>query len=279
MPFTVKAVELLYKDDNSPSVYSIISFDRQDAEFTAAADGDYTGSYTIQSNIFGTTLPDNQILRAYDSVPRKALAQEVTGSRLLFGNYVEGHDLLDSNGDRVQLDMDVFVKPYIKSSTSIFNESVKSGRTYQLGVVYRDDMGRESTVLTSKNCVINVPYEYADTSNRLGVKIKSNAPYWATSYKVFIKDVLRGSESLKIMYANLGDDSRWYFGFSSDQKWKVEEGSRLKLKVPHSQANAGTPDYPTSYTHEVVVEEVFNSPPDAIGDNPGSSDGLFFYKG
>ena len=38
-------------------------------------------------------LPANQTLRTFDNVPRYALAQEITGSRILYGNFAQGFDI------------------------------------------------------------------------------------------------------------------------------------------------------------------------------------------
>lgn len=54
------------------------------------------------SKIF-TTLPSSEILRLFDNVPKKAKAQTIIGRRLVYGNYVDGYDLKDSNDDDVRL--------------------------------------------------------------------------------------------------------------------------------------------------------------------------------
>jgi hypothetical protein len=54
------------------------------------------------SKIF-TTLPSSEILRLFDNVPRRAKAQSVIGRRLIYGNYIDGYDLNDSNGDGVRI--------------------------------------------------------------------------------------------------------------------------------------------------------------------------------
>ena len=58
-------------------------------------------TYTINFNnrkIY-TTLGTNEILRVFDNVPRKAQAQTIMGNRLMYGNYVDGYDIVDSDGN------------------------------------------------------------------------------------------------------------------------------------------------------------------------------------
>ena len=54
-----------------------------------------SGGYEIRPNQLKATLPGNQLLRAYDNVPRNALAQEVSGNRVVYGNYLQNYDLDD----------------------------------------------------------------------------------------------------------------------------------------------------------------------------------------
>ena len=67
------------------------------------------------------------------------------------------------------------------------SKSLKSLRTYQIGVVYKDVYGRETPVLTSEKATFTTLKELGETQNRVTTKINSDAPYWADSYKFFIK--------------------------------------------------------------------------------------------
>ena len=51
-------------------------------EYTYSEDGGYTkGKYTVTTENIYAALPANQLLRPWDNVPRKALAQEIVGNR------------------------------------------------------------------------------------------------------------------------------------------------------------------------------------------------------
>jgi hypothetical protein len=62
-----------------------------------------TETVTFKNSKIFTTLPSSEILRLYDNVPRFAKAQSVIGKRLVYGNYVDGYDLEDSNGDAIRI--------------------------------------------------------------------------------------------------------------------------------------------------------------------------------
>ena len=105
-------IEILYKSTESPNIYTIKSIKKiRDGEWELfTPDGDLDPNNTTQGSLLeldqGHTvvleiksenihrvLPANQTLRNFDNVPRYALAQEITGSRILYGNFTQGFDL------------------------------------------------------------------------------------------------------------------------------------------------------------------------------------------
>ena len=68
------------------------------------------------------------------------------------------------------------------------SESIKSLRDYNVGIVYCDLYGRESTVMVGANNKVNIPFDACDKKNILTASIASSAPGWATHYKYFIKE-------------------------------------------------------------------------------------------
>lgn len=98
--FLVKGIELLFKDMNTGVIKIIESLDKEELGLVDNDEQTYTFS---NSKIF-TVLPDSEILRLYDNVPRLAEAQTIMGNRLVYGNYVEGYDLLDASGNETKLE-------------------------------------------------------------------------------------------------------------------------------------------------------------------------------
>ena len=96
----VKSVELLFKDMNTGTIKLIEKLDK--SELGLVDNTDYTFTFS-NSKVF-TVLPESEILRLYDNVPRLSEAQTIMGNRLVYGNYVEGYDLLDANGNETKLE-------------------------------------------------------------------------------------------------------------------------------------------------------------------------------
>ena len=96
----VKGFDLLFKEAASTTIRVIEKIDKvkqgvPDQSFWSL-DFDNSKIYTI--------LPSYEILRLYDNVPRFANAQSVMGNRLMYGNYIDGYNLLDSNNNSVRFD-------------------------------------------------------------------------------------------------------------------------------------------------------------------------------
>ena len=96
----VKSIDLLFKDMNTSVIKIIEKLDK--SEIGLADNTEYT--YTFNNNKIFTILPDSEILRLYDNVPRLAQAQTLMGKRLVYGNYVEGYPMKDANGVPTKLE-------------------------------------------------------------------------------------------------------------------------------------------------------------------------------
>ena len=92
IPDDVESVEVLLKDSSSELV-QIIKEVKRDSQSFIDQGTHFKGKIELNSESFGSSVPSDQLLRPFDAVPRTAKAQEFSGSRLLYGNYVDGYDL------------------------------------------------------------------------------------------------------------------------------------------------------------------------------------------
>ena len=106
----------------------------------------YYYAYDYASSKPYKTLPSNQTTRVYDKVPIKALAQELIGNRVVYGNYVDKHS------SPASIDFSAAVvnkKPYKNNFVQYPYHNLKQNRTYQVGFVLSDRYGRQSDVVLS----------------------------------------------------------------------------------------------------------------------------------
>ena len=96
----VVGIDLLFKDAQNSTIKVIEKINKADAGYG----NNQEVTYAFNNSKIFTVLPEGEILRLYDNVPRFAKAQTIMGNRLMYGNYVEGYDLIDLTGQDVRLE-------------------------------------------------------------------------------------------------------------------------------------------------------------------------------
>jgi hypothetical protein len=99
----VVGIDLLFKRADGNVIKVIERLDK--ANLGLANNTNYQFTFT-NSKIF-TILSESELLRLYDNVPNYAKAQTIMGNRLMYGNYIEGYDLVDSFGVPLKLEYTV----------------------------------------------------------------------------------------------------------------------------------------------------------------------------
>ena len=102
----VKAIELLFRKSGTENIYVIERIDRA----LSWGSNYVTGSYTIENTVFGRTLSSDQAVRVFDAVPTRAKAQEISSSRLMYGNYELGYDLKDNSNSFIKPELETKIK-------------------------------------------------------------------------------------------------------------------------------------------------------------------------
>ena len=241
-PRDVVEIDILYKESNSPLVYTVKTIKPVDGDLVwpnTSQDPYERGRLEIDSEMIHAVLPNNQLLRPWDNVPRYAKSQEITGNRLVYANYKQNYDIT-SGGSIIRPDLDVSL---ISSDVGdlIGEKSIKTMRTYQLGIVYGDEYGRETPVLTDPTTgSLKVDIEDATKSNKLQVKINSIAPDWAKTWKFYIKETSNEYYNMAMdRWYDAQDDCVW-LSFPSAERNKIDEETFLILKKQHDNSNALT---------------------------------------
>ena len=232
----VAEIDILYKATNDPTVYTVKTVTPNDNvpgvwPVSGNLEGtlEERGALAISTDLIHAVVPANQLLRPWDNVPRKALCQEISANRLIYGNYVQNYNV------PVQplVTAGVHSNPIGVESNKI-STSVKSLRDYTLGVVFSDKYGRETPVLYSgdSNNSVKIPKESSTTKNKLTAFLSSSVdiPSWASYYSYYVKEP-------SVEYYNLIMD-RWYpaedgnlwLSFPSSERNKITEEDFLVLK-------------------------------------------------
>ena len=225
LPEGVVSIDLLYKESNSPVVYTI---DTLSGTRLVSQDGCEVKPHQIQA-----ALPENQLLRPWDNVPRKALAQSITGSRIVYGNYLQNYTV-DKNSSFLQVDLaDRNTCDLTEYSVNIAQPgipSLKSIRNYSLGLSYLDQYGRQTPVFTHKKSDISIPINKSKDANQIRSVLTGDIPSWATHYKVFVKETSNQYYNLAMERIYDAKDGNIWLAFPSSDRNKLDEETFLILK-------------------------------------------------
>ena len=401
IPSDVVQIDILYKESDSPVIYSIDSIKKEDENSsTTNSWNTFNGSnharglYKITSDNIYAALPSNQLLRVFDTVPRKALAQDTVSNRIIYGNYLQNFDLIEDtttnkvvkpifssyvdkrlylggqllnnrfltnntkywtfdsswsrniNDNKIEISSSSYVQGHkfaqrvgesqttggftsavldnksyeIKFSISNFSgasgelrvalkgsskmsednltfnadgdykiqatidkntrnifgavpnansiifyaqspsaftcsidnfslkeiididdkKSIKSQRDYQLGVVYSDEYGRQTPVLTDKTASLKISKNDCVNSNQFISKLTNTPPHWAKHFKYYIKETSSEYNNLALDRVYKAEDSNVWLSFPSSERNKVDIEDYLILKKAHDSVSAVT---------------------------------------
>ena len=250
-PLDVVQIDILYKESDSPIVYIVDKIKKKDPTKVRVANQNKNfwdaNLYEISNELIYAAVSSDQLIRPWDNVPRRALAQEVTGSRIVYGNYLQNYSTKKKpiiRGD--------YIPRYVNNTSYGFNyfanmtnqpqpfedpviagfgqQSLKSQRTYQLGVTYLDDYNRETPVFTSVESTFKIPKKFARNKLKIQGKILSDKPSWATYFKAYVKETSTEYYNLAMSRSYRAEDGNLWLAFPSSERNKIDEETFLILK-------------------------------------------------
>ena len=293
----VVAVDVLYKTVESPNVYIVKTIKRGiDAEwdkFTPIVGGDDSyldspdveinnfprfGELTITSEMIHQAVDSKQLLRAWDNVPKQALAQEIAANRIMYGNYVHGYDITTNPG--------IVATVLHTTDADMENpkKSIKTIRNYKFGMVFGDKYGRETPVIANGYLTgdsvnsyemiegdIVLDKEFSSWRNRFQLTQKwdnntttGQGPHleWMEYVKYYIKETTNEYYNLVMDRWYPAEDGNVWLSFVSADRNKIDEETYLILKNEHG---SNTPVHQKARYKVIAIE---NDAPDFIKIDP-----------
>ena len=231
----VKEIQILVRDTRSLNVMIVETLNKVDEVIP----NNSTSSFVFRNNKIYTTLTSDQVTRMFDNVPLKAQAQEIIGNRLIYGNYTQFRDV-------PSLKYAVDFSSYKYTPEELLTTpkpTFRSDRDYEVGIVYGDEYGRLTTVLTSKQSntsnsssnSVYIPPANSSTANLLKTTIKSLPPSWATNYRLYIKQAKKEYYNLFPISFQISGQYR-YLQISDSERDKVSVGQYIIFKTANTTA-------------------------------------------
>lgn len=127
----VVGIDLLFKQSDNNIIKVIEKLDKS----LLGLPNNSIQTFSFNNSKIFTVLSEAEILRLYDNVPRLAKAQTIMGNRLMYGNYVEGYDLITKYGSPTRLEYQTNLESVIIGFDSM-NTSVRRAVDYTIDNAY-----------------------------------------------------------------------------------------------------------------------------------------------
>jgi hypothetical protein len=237
----IEEIDVLYKDSVSANIYVVDTIKKENGKFTTI--------FEIKDEQIFKTIASNQLLRTFDSVPKKALGQEIVGNRLIYSNITENFNY----NSKPNFTLNTVER---NDTTEIAQKlSLKTLRTYQLGISFKDKYGRETPVFSDNTGVLKLPRDNAEFNLQFEASTSTTAPTEATHYKYYIKET--SNEYYNVCISNIYDDEEGflYLSLPSAEINKISEDDFLILKK-----ESGNVAYKSAEKKFKVIDKLNNPP-------------------
>jgi len=221
----VVGIDLCFKLNDSNVINVIEKFDKYDQGWTDYIDV----SVKFSSNKIYTTLPESELLRVYDNVPRKARAQTLMGNRIMFGNYVDGYDITSSTNQPILID-------YVTEAVSepLAQDQVADTTTSTLLEPYFE------TPVLNPTSVINL--DFADVQISEGDVLTMNFNFDISSTKTVATSVTLLPPNFQNLRLSIAADANYAtaYDFWNSAHFQNTIGTALNIQPANNVCNGST---------------------------------------
>ena len=304
---SLESIEIIYKESNNANIYLYDSITKAEAILANAASSiTDPNRYLINKTVKKSVIPEDQLLRAFDNIPHKAKAVEVVGNRIVFGNYEDGLDISGYNPTfqtittlgRNTIDAEdtrrIFIGDNQLQSSGVISgtgtglydtRTIKTGREYEIGVVFEDEYGRQTPVITADggtgSGTLKVPFDTGTVAGtKLGITMGGSFPSnpKLTKFKYYIKPSSNNFDNLIVetVKNDKEDSGTCWLVVPSYEINKVKEGQYMMLKKAlNSNTRLSYGSSPDDFKFKIL--DISGDKPENI-DAVESFDGKFFIK-
>ena len=134
-------------------------------------------------------LPEADLIRVSDKIPIRALTQEVSGNRLIYGNFIDKH----ATPDYLEYDLKYKQKTNDNFTVEFPSHTVKQNRSYQVGVVLYDRYGRASNVILSDPETVSANFSNSTIYTKYSNFGLNSVDYWGDYLEFALRNPIPNS--------------------------------------------------------------------------------------
>ena len=124
-------IQLVVTNELTSAVYIVETYNKENNNYSDNS----TVSVLFNNSKIYNLLAADEVTRLFDNVPLKAQAQTIVGSRLLYGNYVQFFDIVDSFNTPIGIDFNVNMESVdVDSNTPL--PTFRSDRDYEVAIAF-----------------------------------------------------------------------------------------------------------------------------------------------
>lgn len=165
----VKAIQIVVKESNSNNIYVIETVDKEKLGYA----DNVAKNYLFTNAKIYTLLPEVELYRTCDWVPLKAKTQTLVNNRVLFGNYLEGFDIVDDVKNKILINYNVKLKSEALNVIEDFAVNISNNTNAEN---YIEITNANTNIVLSKDSKIRF-YLY--------VEVKAKPPYYSVNTKIY----------------------------------------------------------------------------------------------
>ena len=175
----IKEIQILAKNSDEQAVRVV-----EDVPVSRLSSSSVNYVYEYLSSKPIKVLPEADLIRVSDKIPIRALTQEVSGNRLIYGNFIDKH----ATPDYLQYDIKYKEKANDNFTKEFPSHTVKQNRSYQVGVVLYDRYGRASNVILSDPELITANFSNSTIYTPYSNFGSNSVDYWGDYLEFTLKN-------------------------------------------------------------------------------------------
>jgi len=180
----IKEIQILAKNSDEQAVRVV-----EDVPVSRLSSSSVNYVYEYLSSKPIKVLPEADLIRVSDKIPIRALTQEVSGNRIIYGNFIDKH----ATPDYLQYDIKYKEKANDNFTIEFPNHTVKQNRSYQVGVVLYDRYGRASNVILSDPELITANFSNSTIYTPYSNFGSNSVDYWGDYLEFALRNPVPGS--------------------------------------------------------------------------------------
>lgn len=158
----VTDIQIVAKFSNSNNLYIVETINKK----LESIDDNSVRNLIYTNKKLYSLLPEKEIFRLYDNVPKKAKALSLIGNRIILGNYTEGYNIVDEFNNPIKIDFIPSVESTEMINDFIIPKQINNSAPFRISIVRNSiELNDNDFISKGSKLEFEVSISSADDSN------------------------------------------------------------------------------------------------------------------